>query len=173
MFSKLFGWLFSWAKKPNETDFNFYRPKDRFIYHYWDGQKDISADPLVLYKKVMECSHEIAIDSKVALSQSKDALKAHDSLLENIRKIFGVKRYEEGGLTETETDDLLNNFLLYADNVKKNSSPFATSLGTTEDSTPTSEENPPPTFNTSASGSTENGPTTNDPHPPPLEPASP
>ena len=169
----MFKWLFSWFAKKEEH--HFYRPKERFIYRYWDGAKEVSADPLVLYKKVMACSHEIAIDSKVALSESKDALKAHNSLLDNIRKIFGVKEYKdgEGGLTEVETDDLLNDFLLYADNVKKNSSPFAISSDTTEDSTPTSEEKSPPTSSTSGSGSTESGPTTNDPPPPPSGPPSP
>ena len=42
-----------------------------------------------------------------------DSNALYKSLLEKIREVFDVKEYEDGGLTEHETLELLNKFLAY------------------------------------------------------------
>lgn len=152
--------------KPEEDDFSIYHPKERLIYKYWNGKELIAADPMTLYKKVMDVSAELAIHFSVAKSQSKDAKDAHENLIETVRKVFGVRSLEETpeGLGQTESISLLNHFLAYCNRLKKNSRTFATTSKLSEDSQLTSE-NAQPTSNISDSGSTENVPSSEKPLP--------
>lgn len=145
--------MFNWFKKKNNiASYNAYKPKERAIYFYWDGKKEVQADPLVLYKKIMDFGPELSVDLKVSTSLSKDASSHHDSLISKIRKIFSLTSLEEGGLTEMETIGLLDHFLAYCDSVKKNSSPSVMSSNPTEDSINSFLESQP-TSNSSDSGS--------------------
>lgn len=156
---------------PGET-YNVYALGERLIYHYFDGQQMVAADPLVVYKAMMDVGPELAIDIKVSLSPLKEARTANDNLLKNIRKIFNVKPFAEGGLTDVETAGLLDHFLVFCAQLKKNSSPSAISSMPSADSNATSA-NGPPTLRTSDSGSTASVPSTAAPEPLPSGPASP
>ncbi len=114
----MFSWLLRLFGRDTTTD--VYRPKERLIYSYSNGEKDIKVDPIVLYKEIMKVGPELAVAIQVAVSPSQDAVKAHDDSMVHIRRIFGIKPYAEGGLTETETAELLDNFLLWCDRLKKN-----------------------------------------------------
>ena len=127
LFRVLFGGLFS-----KRDDYSVYSPKERIIYEYFDGEKTIKADPIVLYKRVMEKRADILIDTKVANSASKDASKAHNNLMDNLRWVFSVKKIEDSGLTDPEVGNLFDHFMIYCDRVKKNSSPSPISSNSSE-----------------------------------------
>jgi len=155
MFSKLLGWLRSLLVKNTPTSpVDVYDVKERLIYSYFDGQKLVRVDPLVYYRRVMDKGPELDLDIKLANSPSKASEKGRLGVLTKIRSIFGVKPFEEGGLTESETTDLLDHFLLYCESLKKNSNP--TPIPPTATSAPTASSSPvpSPTPNTSDSGST-------------------
>ena len=117
--------MFGWFRR-KDTD-SFWSPRQRQIYSYWDGQKKVRADPLVLWKRIAAVGPTLSIDIKVGTSNSKDAAKAQDAAVEKIRAIFQVKPLVEGGLTENEACDLLEHFLAYCDQLKKNLKPSAIS----------------------------------------------
>ena len=144
-------WKF-WKKNNEPAD--FYHPKERRIYSYHDGGKMVIVDPMLLYKKLMEVSADLSVDMKVANSQSKDARKAHDAMIKRLRDVFEIKSFAEGGLTEVETLDLMDHFLSYIDDVKKNSSTSQTSSKETPDLSNSSLAENPPSPNSSGSGST-------------------
>lgn len=160
---------FSWKGRSKDDVFKL---SERKIYSYFNGKEMIKADPLALYKKVAEVGPSLSIDIKVAKSPSKDATKAHNSLIQQIREIFDVPSFKDGGLTEAELQALLDHFLTYCEGVKKNSKMFTTSLPNSEESKTTSEEDRiiPPSLD---SGSTAKEDSTAVPEKSPMEPQSP
>ena len=140
-------------------DCDLYQPEERLIFTYFDGSTTLmKADPMVLYRRVMDIAPSLSVDISVARSQHKDADKAYLSMLDHIRKVFGVKKFEEGGLTEPETVALFDKFNAYCEEVQKKTKNLATSPTATS---PTSQPFIPggPTISpTSASGSTVNAP---------------
>lgn len=170
---RLWAWLRGWFVQT--TGFDIYRPADRLLYHYWDGQRVVDADPLTLYKRLMEKGPELSIDIKLALSMHPDAVKGHDAAVNKIHHVFRVKPVDEGGLTELESCALFDHFLLYCEELKKNSSLSPTSWPPPgrAASRPGSGVNGRPTQPSSDSGSTGGGPSTGPPELSPTEPASP
>ncbi len=159
MFGRFFRWLRGlFSSSPAEI----YKMRERRIYIYVTGEDAkgepelVYADPMVLYKKVMEIGAELSTNLKVARSISKDASMMHTEAIEQIRTIFGVKPYvkDQGGLTEPETLDLLYDFLAYADELKKNMSNTPTPPMETSEPSASSSAESPPTPNSSESGST-------------------
>jgi len=175
MLKSFFSWLASLFKKPTSVDderYDLFRPKQRLIYHYFNGNKVVSADPMILHRKMMAKAPDLYIDSKVATFPNKDSGQAQINLTKNIREIFGVKPLDEGGLTELETAELWKSFLIYCEWVKKNwkvppTSPTATSA--TIEATSAGNQ---PTSNTSASGSIASEQNTAEPCPSSSEQAS-
>ena len=159
----------------SEGDYSFslYRPADRRIYTYFDGEKLVKADPMTLHKRVMDVGPELSIDMKVAHSGMKGAKDAHDKMVAKIRTIFSVKRYEDGGLTEQECVELLDHFLLYEDVQKKISNTSPTSPETTSPPLPPSSAVAPPTPSSTVSGSTADDTSTSRPQLSPSGPDSP
>ena len=150
------------ATEPIASD-DVYSPRERLIYSYSDGTQVVRADPLTLWKRMMEVGPELSIDMRVAHSPSKDAVKAHGSALEKIRRIFAVRSWEEGGLSQLETFELLNHFMEWVGEQKKNGSSAPTSAAATwAPSAPSSDANPP-TPSSSGSISTDDGPSTSEP----------
>lgn len=155
MFSKLFSWLKSLFSGSNNYD--MYKPRERKIYSYYDGSKVVKADPMVIFKKIMDKAPEISIEMSVSTSISKDASKAHNDLIKRLRGIFNIKSLEEGGLSEAESIELFDHFMSYIDEVKKNSRNSVTPSVDSKASKSSSEESPP-TASSSESGSTEREP---------------
>lgn len=145
-------WLASWFRRSDGDD--LYRPSQRLIYRYFDGKRTVKADPLILYKRLMEVSPELSIDAKVSLSDLKDAPKAHDALIAKVQKIFDLKPLCDGGLTQVEAINLLVHFIEYTGMLKKNSSPPATSATVQSLPTESSQEKNPLTDSGLDSGST-------------------
>lgn len=155
----MFLWLFN-----NKRKIDIYYPKERLIYSYFNGEQTIKEDPMILWKKLMDHGPSLSIDIKVSKSPSKDAVKAHTNLVKTIREVFNVKSLCDNGLTEVETTDLLDHFMEYCDQLKKNSSQLQTQSTPLVGSNNTSKEDPP----TQASldfGSTENEFNTDVPEP--------
>lgn len=131
---KLLASMFRRNPPPPGDDLACYHPGERVIYSYFDGEKTVGADPAVLHTRVMDVGPDLDVDIQLSQSPSKDAKLGHQQMLKKIRGIFNVKPWEEGGLTETETVNLLNHFLAFCGWVKKNTSGPATSPGTTSHS---------------------------------------
>jgi hypothetical protein len=168
----MFGWLRNLFAGRNTLD--TWNPKERLLFHYFDGKKMIHADPMVVYKSFMEVGPELKADIDVVNFPTpiKGVEKAHEGMITKIRKIFQVETLENGGLTEIEVTDLLDKFLNYCDAVKKNGKPLPTLPATSVPSAPSSGGSQP-TPNSSASGSTAAAPSTSVPPPSPSVPASP
>ena len=165
MLQRFLLWLLSLVSKDEpktEEQFDLYMPEEKMIYSYWDGSKLVTADPMVVYRRLMEKGPELNVDMMVATSPSKDADNAHVLMLEKIRYIFDVKPLENNnGLTEEHTIGLLNHFLTYTETLKKNLNPSPISSPVVEEEV--SKELPeeiPPIENISVSGSTEKEPST-------------
>jgi hypothetical protein len=113
----MFGWFAKWFKR---KDVNPYTEKERLLYRYFDGQKKVSADPMILYCRLMEVGTDLKYDIDVTYSASNDKLKAREKMIGKIHKIFSLKPYEEGGLTQGEAENLLVDFVDWCEALKKN-----------------------------------------------------
>lgn len=146
---------------------DLFRPKERDIYHYFDGTAVRDADPLPLYRKMKDVITDLEVEFKVASSGMKGADEHYTSAVNRIRGIFDLKPFPEGGLTEMECVALFRHFFNYSGGVKKKLPPSSTpSPGTSDDTPPSTEPVPepsPPTELSSGSGSTASEPTTEPP----------
>jgi hypothetical protein len=154
--------------------FDLYKPEERYIYSYFDGERIVRADPIELYRRIMSKWPELRTDIAVSQSPSKDAGQCHTRMIETIRELFRVKPLDpvqRTGLTEVETIELLNHFFTFNGEVKKNSSEPPTSPTATSPpmQPPTAEPSSAsvsvgsPTTKSSDSGSTESDPSTAEP----------
>lgn len=128
-----------------------YSRREQLIYVYHDGEKEVRADPMVLWNALMEVWPDLITDMKLANSQHSKARMGWDSQVARVRKVFSLKSFVEGGLTETSSMAVLYDFWAWCEELKKNYPPTPTSPGATSPtSAPTSAESPP-TSNTSGS----------------------
>lgn len=112
---------------------------DRLIFRYWDGRRYRRADPWSIYRQTMNSSPfswdttpgQIAMEAidEVTLRDKLDATKI---AVDMVRRVFGVRPMEEGGLTESECLLLLWQFSRYVGDVKKNGKERQTSPASTE-----------------------------------------
>ena len=151
----MFAWVFNLFRRANVDKVDVYAPRERIIYEYFDGEKRVKADPMILYKRIAEKKPDIIIDGKLARSIHSEAVIGHNKLMGTYRYIFNVKCLDEGGLSEPELANLFDHFLLYCETVKKNSSQSQTLSNNSEDFTSSSEKSRP-IANSSDSGSTGN-----------------
>lgn len=155
---RFFRWLASLFRRSDP--FNMFTVKERLIYHYWDGQRMVSVDPMELFKKLIDVAPKVYVDAKVVKFGMKDAPAKQKELIESVRGMFGIKPYDQGGLTETESMELFYHFLEFTERIKKNSS--QSPMPQEGDSTGSSifSGDGPPTKNPSGSGSTASEPST-------------
>ena len=107
-------------------------PESRNIFRYFDGQQETGADPLLIFRKFSahkefdlqrHCSDLVSGVPELENEASRIAVDA-------LREIFGIQPWHEEtnpagekiqvGLTEAETLGILNDFMLFADSLKKN-----------------------------------------------------
>jgi hypothetical protein len=183
MLKRLWQWLLGLFAK---TDGDGFRPRERLIYRYFDGTRVVSADPLVLYQKVMDVAPSIAADAAAARTPGfSKGEQAYQSMLEAMRGIFGVTPFKDlgqgkyEGLTESEVTALYAHFWEYVEGVlpaeeglppeggvKKNSPPSPTSPEATSVSPAPTSAGASATRSSSDCGSTGDGPSTGSPRPP-------
>jgi len=171
----LFSWVSSFFFRPR---LDVYRPKERMIFHYWNGEKMVCADPIAIYKRIMAVGPEISIDIKISTSLSKDAPRAQDSLVKSIRGVFSLKPLLDGidcsgTLSDIESLKLMDQFTLYCDSLKKNLNIFPTSPTATSEPSEYSLDASQPMPNSLDSGSTATEPLSEGPTPSPSAPGSP
>lgn len=171
---RIWEWLKGlFAAKKVDNPYNGWKPSERYIFRYWDGEKDRDEDPMELYIRMQDVGPELDVDLKVARSQLRDNYKGHVKAVEKIRGIFFVKPYKEGGLTNAECLNLLDYFLLWTGFEKKSTSQTQTSAGGTSPSTESTPEEKSPSGSTSDSGCADSDRSTDSPTPTPSGPGSP
>jgi hypothetical protein len=107
----VFGWI---ADKYRQWWFNRYR----LVFRYWDGSRTRLGDPLVLYRALT--AHEDFRADDFKLLQMRELFpKIVEKLAVVYRDVFGVKKPEEGGLTEHECVANLRAFIEYLGLQKK------------------------------------------------------
>lgn len=152
-------WPFSKSDDGESED--FYKPRKRLLYAYWNGSKKITADPLALYRNLLKYGVEIDIATRVARSPSKDADVKQQELIGYVRTIFEIAAFPEGGLTEIELLNLLDHFLTYIHQLKKNLNESATIAPPIQESSLSTSEASPLINSIADSGSTDAEPSTN------------
>lgn len=158
----MFAWFWNLFRR-RDIGIDYYHPGERLIYRYFNGEKTVFADPLVIYAAIVAKSDEMSREINALKtdfgSQANDITKdAHDSLVAKVRKIFDIKPWDgEKGLTERESLDLFDHFLIYKERLKKNSStpPISPMPMASEPSFPEAAGQPMP--NSLGSGSIGNG----------------
>lgn len=136
---------------------DLYRPEERCIYRYFDGEKVRACDPMILYKRMAEVAGDLGAYISLAYSPSKDSRSGWDKMIEKIRWIYDVRPFEEGGLLEGECVSLHDHFNTFVADQKKTASSSPTMSTEDSPSTSPSTEGSPSTESTSASGSTDAG----------------
>lgn len=134
----MLSWIVRKLRREAPPPMGVYRPEERLIYKYWNGDREVAADPLVLHRRLMEKSVDIEINIKVFRSASKDAPAAYEALIRDVRWAFDVKPLDADGkgLTEMECVALLDHFMSLMGEEKKTSQRSSTS--------PSPSETPPP-----------------------------
>lgn len=101
---------------------NLYTERERQIYRYWDGQKTVCVDPAEIYSRIMSRGPELNADMQLACSKVAPAAwaaKGQSAMIGKIRDFFNIKSLAEGGLTETEIQELFGHFFAFCDNIRK------------------------------------------------------
>lgn len=159
-------WFLSlFRKREPEYALDLYKPIERYIYQYFDGEKVRKADPMVICKRLADKGYLISVDMRAANAGMKDSPKKHDDAIAAIRYVFDLKPYDQGGLTELEVVSLLEHYLTFEDYQKKTARTLPISPRATSPSTPPSSAESQPTPNTSGSGSTDAASSTGGPTP--------
>ena len=108
----MFGLLHRWR--------NWRDKRQRQIFSYWDGSRQRSADPLEV-ARALDYHPKFSAKLHIPLIESGDD-DALQITLGAVRDVFGVPAWSEKtpGLTQQETIDLLDRFVTYLDDLKKN-----------------------------------------------------
>lgn len=160
----MFRWFIDlFGGRAPEYALDLYKPIERYIYQYFDGEKVRKADPMVICKRLADKGYLISVDMRAANAGMKDSPKKHDDAIAAIRYVFDLKPYDQGGLTELEAVSLLEHYLTFEDYQKKTARTLPISPKATLPSTPPSSGESLPTPSSSGSGSTEGGSSTDKP----------
>lgn len=107
--------------------------RERQIFFYWDGTHQRAIDPMVAYRGLM--THD-KFNAQVHPDLAAEGdLESLQIIVGAVRDVFGVSPFRSSfqnklgdtlpsdGLTESETADIMRQFLDYCGNVKKNGNP--------------------------------------------------
>ena len=109
--------------------------RQRDIFAFWDGKRDRKADPLAAYR-ALKADPDFNIDVDTELVASAGDLESSAKMANAVRRSFGVPRFEDGGLTESECNTLFWAFMLYLNEKKNTDEPPLTSPEPTESTSP-------------------------------------
>ena len=104
------------------------RQSQRMIFRYHNGLSVIAADPLVIWRRIIN-NPGLQLDRCAAYINAGKEPESTE-IVRSLCDIFGLRRYEPGtglGLTDLELVDVLGDFVAYMDVVKKNISRGLTS----------------------------------------------
>lgn len=132
---------------------NFWRKAEpeRAIFSFFDGKKTRKADPMVVYRALVDDPvFNIEVDSSLVLEAND--LEASARMSAVIRKAFGIAAFDDGGLTEGECDSLFYAFMDWLTE-KKNSGSQPLTPPTCSESSLQPEHSATPTNPASGCGS--------------------
>lgn len=114
-----------------------YTPRERAIYRYFNGVREVAVDPLRVQRELAAVPDlDLETDAKLAglATPNPESAKSFDRLVEAVRKVFQVQPLSEDGigLTDAECVELLASFALYIADVKKKAQACLTSAPPTE-----------------------------------------
>jgi len=98
--------------------------REREIFRFWDGGRTRTADPLAIWIALHD-DPEFNYDTTPAFVDAGD-IAAIKTTVGAVRRIFGLKSFEAGGLTSQECLELLAVYFLYEESLKKSTSEPAT-----------------------------------------------
>jgi hypothetical protein len=113
---------------------DIFQPDERLIFHFFDGEKVVRADPMILWERMKERWNDLWVDAAVAFSQLdvKGKKEAREKWFANVCWIFKVRELDgSGGLTRAEIQGLYASFQTYCEWAKKKYKSTATSPETT------------------------------------------
>ncbi len=182
MLCRLWHWLRS--RFTRNSDAIPYRAGERLVFRYWNGSRWVSADPLVLYRRITEHGDELKADMAVASMTIPNQWTgpAQAKVAERFREIFNLAPLHNGvettlpdgtqTLTDTEAGDLFGAFMDWCEELKKKHPISSTPSMATLDSIvlPGGAPATPPS---PASSSSDAAPSIDRSPPLPTEPASP
>jgi hypothetical protein len=98
--------------------------RDRRIFRFWDGRKWTSIDPMIPFRILAQHKDFDWEETPklIAMPDKKVWLEAYQLEVSAVREAFGVRPFNDDGLTEAECIDLLVAFSIWQVDVKKNSS---------------------------------------------------
>lgn len=157
-----------WLKKltkENPQPQGAYSKREQLTYQYYDGVRDVVMDPMILWRALSEVWPDLITDMKLANSQHSKAQMGWDAQVTKVRKVFSLKPFAEGGLTETGSMSVLYDFWYWCEELKKNYPPTPTSAAATSPTSASTSAENPPTKSGSDSFSSEKGSSTAGPVP--------
>ena len=100
----------------------------RKIFTYWDGCKNVSVDPLLVWRSIL--SHTLFDPETLGPAYDRGEEDAWKLVQKITRDVFNVPAFTilgQPGLTELELDSLFKRFQLYMEGLKKSTSQSPTS----------------------------------------------
>lgn len=100
--------------------------RNRFIYRYWNGQRIVVGDPMVLWRS-LQANENYREDDLKLLTVEDLRLKVIERLAGVVKDVFTIPPVDQGGLTELECIEELARFLDYSGVQKKSTGLMQTS----------------------------------------------
>ncbi len=148
MFTAIRNWIRGLTgRKGNPQPQGIYSRREQLTYQYFDGEKDVVVDPMTLWKPLSEIWPDLITDMKLANSQHSKAQMGWDAQVAKVRKVFSLKPFAEGGLTETGSMGVLYDFWWWCEELKKNYPPTPISAEATSPTSASTSAASPPTQN--------------------------
>lgn len=147
------------SKPATSAGFFGWKPKERNIYRYWNGEKDVEADPLEIQLAIANSKDDLTREIEVmglTHPEAKGQGEAFSRVVETVRNVFKVPAFSSNGdrhgLTAQECIELLTHFFGFLNELKKKEVFFPVTSRPKE-----KLADPLPTPNSSESSSTNHG----------------
>lgn len=123
-----------------------FRPEERLVFEFWDGEKERKIDPLAVQESILAdesltfradmalLQTPVGTDDTLGQQMERDQIAAARRIRDSFRKAMGIEPYTEDGgnergLTDAETDALFEVFDRFLADAKKKHAVWRTSLG--------------------------------------------
>lgn len=133
------------------------RRPTRGIFQFWDGERERYVDPFEILRAISSDT-EVNLETESALMLAGDDA-ATLKTVQLVRRAFGVKHFNEGGLLEAECLELIERFYDFLGALKKNISESPISSTPMESASSTTSTGPEPLAPGSSSSDSPKTPT--------------
>jgi hypothetical protein len=121
MFKKWYERFKGWFQSPvTEEPVDQFKPKeDNYVFVYWDGDKEVTIDPIVYYRKVLLSKVALFTPKTIMelLAEEENGFENYNKMVAKIREIFAIKPKEEGGLSEYKCLEVFHQFIGFCNGV--------------------------------------------------------